>query len=335
MKTPADVESLLARAPRPQPPAELLPILERDIKLPVARAVRPISWLSWRRIWIPLSGLGALGALAISLSQPFGSRRTPVPVSPSPSSVEISLVSASEDRAGTWGVFEPGLGDDNGNGIAIANDWGWKANLRLNETKSIKRVQIHEEGSNQIWTTVDPIHWPLVVFKDCKQLNDRYGEVLGPFPAGLHQLELYGQVDNRKMYGTDLLIEFSDGTRLQAKIPRSNISIGQSSQPMLTPEAPAPVIYGSAAGSTPSRLVVDVGSEPVITCLRMLECGRIDLEARGVPGQTYALESATNLVPPVIWRPMATNTAGSDGTFGFSDTKMTNVPACFYRLHSP
>ena len=251
------------------------------------------------------------------------------------SSVTVMLISASEDRAGTWGTFHAGFGDHNGNGVAIANDWHWRVTLRLATEKSLKLLQIHEENSNQIWTTVDANHWPLVVCSCEGQLNSTYGDVLGPFAAGTHQLDLYGQVDNRHMYGTHLRIEFMDGTSLTAEIPKCSVRVGKGSEPVLDAAAAAPVIYGNATHPSSTRLYVDIFPEPVITRLNLEGQRGVAVEARGVPDRAYVLEAATNLAPPIVWSPVATNIAGPDGMFRFTHSTTSPLPACFYRLRSP
>jgi hypothetical protein len=155
-------------------------------------------------------------------------------------SISVTLVSASEDHAGTWGVFRPGPGSDNGNGIAITNDWHWQLTLHLDEEKSIKLIEVYENGANQIWTTQERLHWPLVVFYCQQQLNTNYGDVLGPFSARTFDLELYGQVDNRTMHGTHLRLELTDGTSLTAEIPRCVVRVNKHSQPVLDATAEQP-----------------------------------------------------------------------------------------------
>jgi hypothetical protein len=120
-------------------------------------------------------------------------------------------------------VFEPGSGDANGNGPAIRNDWHWRAELHLDSTRTIRAIRIWEEDSNQIWTTDNPDHWPLVVLYRGDQLNRGYRDVLGDFGAGRHQLDLYGQIDNRKMYGTRLQIDFTDSTAFSVAISKSQV----------------------------------------------------------------------------------------------------------------
>jgi autotransporter-associated beta strand protein len=54
----------------------------------------------------------------------------------------------------------------------------------------------------------------------------------------------------------------------------------------------------------------------------------------GVPGENYALEHATNLSPPVVWRPLMTNAATETGSW--SHTNAILAPANFFRVrHLP
>jgi len=60
--------------------------------------------------------------------------------------------------------------------------------------------------------------------------------------------------------------------------------------------------------------------------------GSVTLSLGGAPGHTYVLEAATNLVPPVGWEPVDTNTLGTNGLWQFTDTQVTDFPRRFYRL---
>jgi len=52
----------------------------------------------------------------------------------------------------------------------------------------------------------------------------------------------------------------------------------------------------------------------------------------GVPGYNYALDLATNLVPPINWVPQVTNTAATSGYIMF--TNLDGLPQGFYRTRS-
>jgi len=60
--------------------------------------------------------------------------------------------------------------------------------------------------------------------------------------------------------------------------------------------------------------------------------GTVALNLTGLPGDTYILESATNLGLSMNWLYLATNTLGSNGVWQFTDLQATNFPQQFYRL---
>jgi hypothetical protein len=57
----------------------------------------------------------------------------------------------------------------------------------------------------------------------------------------------------------------------------------------------------------------------------------IVLQLAGSSGSIYVLETATNLVAPADWLPIATNAFGTNGVWQFSGS-VTNDPLRFYRL---
>ena len=52
----------------------------------------------------------------------------------------------------------------------------------------------------------------------------------------------------------------------------------------------------------------------------------------GQAGRTYVLELSTNLVPPIVWVPISTNTPAGPGPVTFSDPTAAGVPRGFYRI---
>jgi hypothetical protein len=60
--------------------------------------------------------------------------------------------------------------------------------------------------------------------------------------------------------------------------------------------------------------------------------GGVTLNLGGAPGDTYVLEATTNLLLPVGWQPLATNTLGTNGLWQFTDPEVINFPQRFYRL---
>ncbi len=60
--------------------------------------------------------------------------------------------------------------------------------------------------------------------------------------------------------------------------------------------------------------------------------GSFTLNLTGVPGDTYVLETTTNLISSANWFPIATNTPGTNGVWQFNDAQATNFSQRFYRL---
>lgn len=62
--------------------------------------------------------------------------------------------------------------------------------------------------------------------------------------------------------------------------------------------------------------------------------GSMTLLCLCVPASTNVVFSATNLVPPVVWKPIWTNVVGPAGTWQFTDTNASKHKMRFYRLQS-
>ena len=69
---------------------------------------------------------------------------------------------------------------------------------------------------------------------------------------------------------------------------------------------------------------------PTITNLSLLGNAGIGITLSGVPGRNHVIEAATNLTPPAVWLPLATN-AAANGIFTFTNFSRTNFPVRFYR----
>jgi hypothetical protein len=74
---------------------------------------------------------------------------------------------------------------------------------------------------------------------------------------------------------------------------------------------------------------------PFITHAGLLSNGSFTLVATGSLGQTCILLSASDLAPPVVWVPLATNVADTNGMLSFTDSQAASFPQRFYRLHTP
>ena len=96
------------------------------------------------------------------------------------------------------------------------------------------------------------------------------------------------------------------------------------------------VIVTSPYGSITSSIVtLTVVVRPAISGLVPNLDGSATLSFSGGAGETYLVEAATNLMPPVVWQTVSTNVAGADGTWQFTDPGATNCPMRLYRAHTP
>jgi uncharacterized repeat protein (TIGR01451 family) len=88
---------------------------------------------------------------------------------------------------------------------------------------------------------------------------------------------------------------------------------------------------GGATTSSVATLTVNL-IPPAINSVTANANGSFNLNLTGSPGYIYILQATTNLLPPVNWLPLATNTLGTNGVWLFTDTSATNLPLQFYRL---
>jgi sugar lactone lactonase YvrE len=91
------------------------------------------------------------------------------------------------------------------------------------------------------------------------------------------------------------------------------------------------VVVSSPYGSVTSSVVTLVIA---LNPLNALSIGgqEVQLQFQGVAGNSYVLLSATNLNPPVEWRPVVTNAAGTSGNWTFTVTNVLSDNAMFYRM---
>ena len=139
-------------------------------------------------------------------------------------SISAFVYDSKENRAGTWGQFFSGSGFmyDSQHGENDV-DWLWKVEVRIPTSKTVKSINVYHEGSNQAWSTSESGNFPIVVFYDGKQQNHRYNDLLPKLDAGVNTLKLYGQKDNKNQPGTNITIEFTDGTYLKSGIGLAGI----------------------------------------------------------------------------------------------------------------
>lgn len=78
--------------------------------------------------------------------------------------------------------------------------------------------------------------------------------------------------------------------------------------------------------------LVAVFSNPTIQAQFVAGQG-LQLKFSGAANQSYIVQSTTNLTAPIVWQPIATNSADGNGNWQFADTNsVSSNPARFYRV---
>ena len=92
---------------------------------------------------------------------------------------------------------------------------------------------------------------------------------------------------------------------------------------------PGPAASGQATFNvtTPTKVTINTGN------LNSAGAGKLVVSGTGgVAGNSYAVLSATNLNPPVVWTPVVTNKFDVSGNFGFTNTVSPSTPSMFLRI---
>ncbi len=93
------------------------------------------------------------------------------------------------------------------------------------------------------------------------------------------------------------------------------------------------LIVTSPYGSTTNMVDLIVGLPPLKASL--MSTGKLQLQLTGAASANYILQAATNLTPPIVWIPVATNTADINGNASFTDTNTAANPNRYYRITTP
>jgi sugar lactone lactonase YvrE len=94
------------------------------------------------------------------------------------------------------------------------------------------------------------------------------------------------------------------------------------------------VVISNAFGSVTSSVVTLTVLPPIISIVPNAD-GSKTINLLTAPNVSSRVWVATNLTPPVVWRPVYTNIAGAAGTLQFTDTKTSAHPVQFYRGSTP
>jgi len=91
----------------------------------------------------------------------------------------------------------------------------------------------------------------------------------------------------------------------------------------------------TAAGTNASAYVVQANVLDMISKPRRNPDGSLTFNLLTTPNTTNRVLAVTNLAPPAVWRPIATNLAPANGAWQFTDTTARLYPTRFYRSATP
>ena len=96
-----------------------------------------------------------------------------------------------------------------------------------------------------------------------------------------------------------------------------------------------PVGISDGQGGTNNGIVTVLVTQQIVSGVTNNGNGSVTLNFTGIPGATYWVVTATNLLTPSAdWTPVSTNIAGTNGLWQFTDTQATNFLQQFYRTVS-
>jgi hypothetical protein len=91
---------------------------------------------------------------------------------------------------------------------------------------------------------------------------------------------------------------------------------------------------GDGLGGTASGMITVLLAQQNISGGTINNDGSVTLSFSGIPGNTYWVETTTNLTPPAIWVTISTNAADINGQWQFTDQQATNYLQGFYRTQA-
>ena len=93
--------------------------------------------------------------------------------------------------------------------------------------------------------------------------------------------------------------------------------------------------YGSVTSSVATlAIAASPASIPAPLLVLATDSGVFHLQLSTLAGQPFVLYSATNLTPPVLWQPLVTNSADTNGFWTFTDTNRNSAEK-YYRVSTP
>jgi hypothetical protein len=93
----------------------------------------------------------------------------------------------------------------------------------------------------------------------------------------------------------------------------------------------APYSYGGFLYSASSKVIVSDLPPPTFSGLSLIANGSFTMTLGGVPGRSHVIEATTNLTPPTVWVPLATNATDTNGLLSLTNSSVTDFPRHFFR----
>jgi uncharacterized delta-60 repeat protein len=141
--------------------------------------------------------------------------------------------------------------------------------------------------------------------------------------------ELQGVAFEQSLNGTNY-IGLGSATRIAGGWQMTGLAVPVGQNCYLRARGFAPTSYNSSSGLIESVRQFYLPAR--LTGIASLTGGSLALGGKGAAGDAYVLLAASNFVPPVVWAPIATNTADGNGVVSFSDLMTTNLSQRFYRI---
>lgn len=121
-------------------------------------------------------------------------------------SASASKVSVNEDKASTNSY-------SSGSYNNISNDWVWDLTINTPSDRKIRDIKVVDGESS--WSTIEDTSWPLVAFKDGKQMHTTRSDPFTTTTSGSNKVRLYGQQRNASYKTSKIIINFDQGDYIE------------------------------------------------------------------------------------------------------------------------
>ncbi len=121
-------------------------------------------------------------------------------------SASASKVSVNEDKASANSY-------SSGSYNNISNDWVWDLTINTPSDRKIHDIKVVDGESS--WSTIEDTSWPLVAFKDGKQMHTTRSDPFTTTTSGSNKVRLYGQQRNSSYKTSKIIINFDQGDYIE------------------------------------------------------------------------------------------------------------------------